>query len=295
MKLEQLQRVTWPALIHTEDLARLIPRWIELTSELRQKTGAWESDMAAFVVASAEIGLSYKLQNIAAWMNWPEEAVKGAPIIHYCQEVEDHDGNRLWGKRSYRPWQPIDINPQQAKLDYCRDLLAILKRYVALRRVEAQGRIDETGWQEIRVYLRDREPLFMRSQTTNPALAKLSNFMQEEGADDELLYFEIDHDQRVEFKRSDLIAIESEPATAETVAKNGDDALVEIKIVVAGMPPILLLSEVDNPAVEALQHAIAATKGESPDEMMFIQTDESNRVYFLRSSLQTVEIQSIAD
>jgi hypothetical protein len=128
-----IQGVTWPALIHTSDLAALLPRWIELTAAVRAATGLWESDMVAFIGAAAEQGLRFTPDTIAAFVGWPEEDVAGAPLIHYCQAVEDEDGAVLWTKHHYRPWDPIEVDPATARLDYCRDLLSILKGYVAGR------------------------------------------------------------------------------------------------------------------------------------------------------------------
>ena len=121
-----LPSITWPALIHTNDLERLLPRWIELTALLHQETGAWESDMYGLLGALATVGPAVATDVLCAWMDWPEDVVAGAPIIHYCQTVEGHGGEPLWSKRDYRPWEPIGVDPAAARLDYCRDLLAIL-------------------------------------------------------------------------------------------------------------------------------------------------------------------------
>ncbi len=129
---DALQPVTWPALIHTDDLARLIPRWIELTREYRSRTGGWESDMFALVVASAELAIVYALDNIAAWMPWPAERVKGAPLVHYCQAVRDRDDRELWSKYRYEPWRRLEIQGEP-KLDYARDVLAHVDEYARLR------------------------------------------------------------------------------------------------------------------------------------------------------------------
>ena len=128
-----MQGVTWPALVHTRDLEALLPRWIELTAIAREEVGAWESDMFAFIAASAEQGLTWTPRTLGAWTNWPDEAVAGAPIIHYCQPIEDRDGAPLWFKQGYRPWTPIDVDPEDARLDYCRDLLVILRDVVATK------------------------------------------------------------------------------------------------------------------------------------------------------------------
>jgi len=128
-----LQTITWPALIHTSDLEALLPRWIDLTAAVRERVGLWESDMVAFVGAAAEAGLRFTPDTLGAFMNWPEETVAGAPIIHYCQPVEDRHGQVLWTKHDYHPWDPIEADPADARLDYCRDLLVILKDFVATR------------------------------------------------------------------------------------------------------------------------------------------------------------------
>jgi hypothetical protein len=128
-----LPAVTWPALVHTTDLERILPHWIELTALVRQSTGRWESDMYGLVGALTADGLGLVTEAMTAWMNWPEDVVAGAPIIHYCQTVEAHDGRPLWSKRDYRPWEPIGVDPAEARLDYCRDLLTILADAVAQR------------------------------------------------------------------------------------------------------------------------------------------------------------------
>ena len=114
-------------------LARLITRWIDLTALLRVVSGAWESDMIALIAASAELGIEYREGTFAAWMPWPEKEVAGAPIIHYCQPVLDGDGNELWFKGSYRPWETIHVDPEAAALPYCTDLLRIIQEYTATR------------------------------------------------------------------------------------------------------------------------------------------------------------------
>lgn len=136
----RIQGVTWPALVHTRDLKRLLPGWIELTARMRAETGGWESDMFAFLGASAALGLTWTPDTICAFMNWPEESVAGAPLVHYTQRVEAHDGSALWFKQDYRPWDPIDVDPEDARLDYCRDLLRIMRDYVATRSATAERR-----------------------------------------------------------------------------------------------------------------------------------------------------------
>jgi hypothetical protein len=136
---ETLQPVTWPALIHTRDLARLVPRWLEWTAAMRGRLGRWESDMVAFSIASREVGITWSIETLCAWMNWPEREVAGAPLVHYCQPVEGRDGAILWYKRDYRPWSRIAADPREARLDYCRDLLRIVDDYARLRRTRGDS------------------------------------------------------------------------------------------------------------------------------------------------------------
>jgi hypothetical protein len=140
--VELLQDVTWPALVHTDDMRRLMPRWIELTSLIRQQINAWESDMLAFVVAAAELGLRFTEQHLAAVMNWPEGEDEEAPIIHYCQTVEAKDGSQLWFKQGYSPWQKTGADPALARLPYCSDLIAILNEYVETQNID-RGNVAE--------------------------------------------------------------------------------------------------------------------------------------------------------
>ncbi|NKB40249.1 MAG: hypothetical protein GKR86_04190 [Ilumatobacter sp.] len=130
-----LQQVTWPLIIHTSDLRRIIDRWVELTARIRAETNAWESDMFALPIVLAEYELHCELDMLAAWMPWPDDVVGDAPIIHYCQPVLDHDGETLWYKQQYTPWEPTGADTDEVALDYCGELLTMLDRYAALRRL----------------------------------------------------------------------------------------------------------------------------------------------------------------
>lgn len=129
----RLQAATWPALLHARDLERILPAWIEATGVIRAATGRWASDMLGFVIAAAESGLRFSLDAIGAFVNWPDELVGEAPIVHYCQDVHATDGSLLWAKRTYEPWESV-AGSERAQHGYCRDLLAILNEYAALRR-----------------------------------------------------------------------------------------------------------------------------------------------------------------
>ena len=133
------QKVTWPLLIHTSDLRRIIRAWIDVAARLRKETGAWESDMVALTIVLAEHDLVCDLEMLAAWMPWPDDVVGDAPIIHYCQPVLDNAGETLWYKQGYEPWTPTGTDPDAAALGYSSELLVMIDRFAALRRAAHQA------------------------------------------------------------------------------------------------------------------------------------------------------------
>ena len=124
-----------PNLIHTRDMQRIALRWLEVTGLVRQHVRnhqdnpMWESDMFGFVIASAEFGLRHQLGTLGICTNWSPEKVVDAPMIHYCQSIQDADGETLWSKGTYRPWQPVP-EPSRATTDYGHDLLSLINEYV---------------------------------------------------------------------------------------------------------------------------------------------------------------------
>ena len=121
-----------PNLIHTADLRRIAPRWLELTGLIRQHVRnhqdnpMWESDMFAFLLASAEYGLVHEPGTLGACTNWPPEASSDAPVVHYCQPICDDQGQLLWSKGTYQPWQKPA--PAEAARDlYGRELLELIE------------------------------------------------------------------------------------------------------------------------------------------------------------------------
>lgn len=127
----QAQPMMIPTLIHSSDLKMICGRWLELCGYIRQGVqvpdayGFWESDMFAYIVAAAEYGLEHKLTNLGACTNWPTEKVPGAPIIHYCQPIKDRNGETIWFKGDYRPWERVDSSRIAAQ-DHGRDLVALI-------------------------------------------------------------------------------------------------------------------------------------------------------------------------
>ena len=143
---------------------------------------------------------------------------------------------------------------------------------------------------DVRVYLYGRLPFHLYCEGNSPALTALFKAMEADAGDNQKLYIEIDAEQRIEFSRSDLIAIEIGVAEGISVTGDPDDELVLVTVQVSGMPEFALLSEPGSSAVQALRSALSANIAGATDEIMYLQTNQTQRVYFLRSSLQAVNI-----
>ena len=139
--VDQLQAVTWPALIDANDLRALLPRWIEATVSIREQIRRQESDMFGFLVAAQEMQLEFKPDTTTAFMPWPDDQVANAPIIHYCQEVKSHTGDKLWSKFSYQPWQRVS-SAAEAELPYCVDLLNLVDEFAQIKEAEVNHQND---------------------------------------------------------------------------------------------------------------------------------------------------------
>ena len=127
-----------PTLIHTRDLERIAARWLEVTALVRHKVvdpqgrRMWESDMFAYAIVTAEAGLVHELTSLGICTNWRPDEAADAPIIHYCQAIEDKGGAFIWSKHHYAPWARV-ADPQRARYDYGRNLLTLLNRSVNAR------------------------------------------------------------------------------------------------------------------------------------------------------------------
>ena len=130
--LDRLRPITWPAIIHSDDLRKMLPRWIEVTLGIRDEIHRQESDMFGFVVAAGELDIKFDLSMHTAFMPWTDEQVGDCPLIHYCQSVLSTDDTELWNKYRYTPWHRI-ARDQQTKLKYCEELLNVLDQYSILR------------------------------------------------------------------------------------------------------------------------------------------------------------------
>ncbi|MDR4492890.1 MAG: hypothetical protein AB7I44_19730 [Hyphomicrobiaceae bacterium] len=145
-----------PTLIHTIDLKRIMPRWLELTALIRrdvpdqQGNGLWESDMFAYIIAAAEHGLVHEVGNLGICTHWAPQDVPNAPIIHYCHPIMSKNQEKIWYKGSYIPWEDVPA-PDLAEHDFGRDLLQLVDR-CRKHQLEADSCPDHTS-ADINLYI----------------------------------------------------------------------------------------------------------------------------------------------
>jgi hypothetical protein len=112
-------------MINKTDLARLAPRWLQKTIDIRDDEicrnalpdQAWISDMWAYAIVAAELGIRH---HITSFSQMTCSNCLAYPIIHYCFPVlaepdqwwdPSRNQTRLWSKWDYKPW---DLPPASA-------------------------------------------------------------------------------------------------------------------------------------------------------------------------------------
>lgn len=120
-----------PTLIHTSDLRMIGARWLELCRIIRREyrdadgQPRWESDMLAYIAACAEYGLHHDPISLGICTNWQPDDAPDAPIIHYCQAIQDKNGEEIFFKQTYSPWQAVETDAKPEH-DYGCDLIGIV-------------------------------------------------------------------------------------------------------------------------------------------------------------------------
>ncbi len=131
----RVPRVMIPTLVHSRDLMRIVARWLELTSLVRERvtdhrgSPPWESDRLGYAIAAAEYGLEHEVGAYGICTDWSPESAANAPIIHYCRPIVSQQDEILFAKGKYQPWQRVP-SPSLAKHEYGRDLLALVNTFV---------------------------------------------------------------------------------------------------------------------------------------------------------------------
>ena len=89
-------------------------------------SGNWMSDMPAFQTAMTKHELVMDPHdNVGLCNDWENNNDPNAPILHYCQPILDREGNQIWRKSGYEPWQPPP-SPRHATNRVDREFLELL-------------------------------------------------------------------------------------------------------------------------------------------------------------------------
>ena len=119
----QLPAVALPALIHSTDLRKIAPRWLELMSIIRAETSPeatlpfLHADKLAYVIAAAEAHIAHAPADLG--------------LLDYQQPIPAVDGTIAWDKDSYRSWDPVQ--PESVAPGPARDFLSLLAELIERR------------------------------------------------------------------------------------------------------------------------------------------------------------------
>ncbi|MET0397036.1 MAG: hypothetical protein ABW277_09460 [Longimicrobiaceae bacterium] len=121
-----------PVLIHRDDLAALLPPWLEKTEAIRgdarsRALAGWVAEMWGYALAAAEAGMRHTLRETARFST---EDRADLPIVHYCYACADPSGRWRWDKRSHLPWACV-AEPPAGTPRAAVALICLLNEWVA--------------------------------------------------------------------------------------------------------------------------------------------------------------------
>ena len=126
-----LPGVQYPVMIHSSDLKKIAPRWLELTSLLRASIdygNPWDVERLAYTIAAAEFGIAH--DDKALGSDFAAESL-GDVVCRYRGRVMSDDQEVVWDSERYEAW--TEFRPEDASKGAGRDFLAWLQEYVSKR------------------------------------------------------------------------------------------------------------------------------------------------------------------
>jgi hypothetical protein len=124
-----LSQVQLPVLMHSQDLLKIAPRWLELTGIIRHDVRVGEEPpvnavKTAFAIAAAEYHVPVKAYELAS-STLDQEA--GRQVLSYAPELTTVEGRLVFDARIYRPGDTL----QSEKAQSGREFLEYLESYAA--------------------------------------------------------------------------------------------------------------------------------------------------------------------
>jgi len=103
-KIDQVDKVSVPIIIHQNDLRRIAPLWLLYTELIRQvprmhKVAGWIAEMYGYMLAAAKLGIRHTLRKDLG--DRIPYSVKDSYSLHYDLAHESKDKKIKWDKRSY--------------------------------------------------------------------------------------------------------------------------------------------------------------------------------------------------
>ena len=127
----KLSQVRFPLLIHSHDLKKIAPRWLELTGLIRSSvdhSNPRDADRIAYAIAAAEYQVAHTSKKLA---NSHADKSIGDSIYNFRGRITDRKKAVVWDSDSYIPWDAC--YQEKARSGAGREFLAWLQEIVMLR------------------------------------------------------------------------------------------------------------------------------------------------------------------
>ena len=131
----EVPRATLPALVHSRDLLRLAPRWLELTTLLRAECREWagwsdSTHRLAFAIALAEWELDVEERPLAVGTHEQQPSQgTNTPVLTFGEPLHNEHGQVIWDPAAWQPWTPVD--PEATEQGLGRELLKLIAAKIA--------------------------------------------------------------------------------------------------------------------------------------------------------------------
>ncbi|MCP4397979.1 MAG: hypothetical protein GY801_11875 [bacterium] len=120
----------YPFAITAGDMKNIVENIEYFSRKGYLKCHDWMADMSAFVIAMVKHKIRMETRdNIGLCNNWDNKNDDAAPIMHYCQQMKNACGKKLWGKWRYQPWK-LPPDPSRATNQVDREVLTMLRTFI---------------------------------------------------------------------------------------------------------------------------------------------------------------------
>ena len=120
----------FPLSIRADDLKKVVPEIVSTAKSSYLQFNDWMVEMSSFLTVCKKYNMDIiGIDNIGICGNWDNANDKDAPIMHYCQPINDKKGNKIWYKQDYKANQDVS-NPNEADNLVGYNVLSTIKSYL---------------------------------------------------------------------------------------------------------------------------------------------------------------------